>query len=255
MSDFIREVDEEVRHDQFRRFLDRYWIALVGLVVLILGTVGAFRAYDYYTTQKAQAVGGQYLDALTLSRDGKTAEANAALNKVVQDGTPGYRLLARFRLAADTGRTDPAAGAKLFDDLANDAGLDPALQNLARLRAAVLLVDTTPYPDLKKRLEPLADANNILRNSARELLAVAALKAGQNEEAGRYLDAIETDPITSAPLRQRADAMLGLVRSAGTKPGNPGAEAPPAATAAAPAPAAAPEPAGAPPAPDASPPK
>ena len=260
MSDFIREVDEEVRHDQFRRFLDRYWIALVGLVVLILGTVGAFRAYDYYTTQKAQAVGGQYLDALTLSRDGKTAEANAALNKVVQDGTPGYQLLARFRLAADTGRTDPAAGAKLFDDLANDAKIDPALQNLARLRAAVLLVDTTPYADIKKRLEPLADANNILRNSAREMLAVAALKAGQNDDAGRYLDAIETDPITSAQLRQRAEAMLGLVRSAGTKPANPGADAPPAAPAAAApapaaAPAAAPEPAGATPAPDASPPK
>ncbi len=213
MSDFIREVNEEVRQERIRRFLNRYWLYLLGSVALVLAGVGAWRANEYLSTQAAQAVGGRYLDALDLQREGKTADAITAMNGVAKDGTAGYRLLARFSIAADTGKTDPVAGAKLFDAIAADAAVDPAYQNLARLRAGTLLVDTSSYPELKQRLEPLADANNGLRNSARELLAVAALKAGQSEEAGRWLDAIETDPTTQAALRRRAEAMLGLVRA------------------------------------------
>lgn len=236
MSDFIREVDEGVRQDRARDLLARFWPAILAVLVLVLAGVGAWRANDYFATKRAQEVGGRYLDALQLSRDGKTAEALAALDGVLKDATPGYRLLARFRLAAATGRTDPAAGAKLFDDLGNDASVDPALQSLARLRAAVLLVDSEPYADLKRRLEPLADANSSLRGPARELLAIAALKAGQDQDAGRVLDAIETDPTTPPNLRQRADAMLGLVRAGPEK----AAEAPTAATP--PTPAATPAP-------------
>ncbi|WP_131193797.1 tetratricopeptide repeat protein [Lichenihabitans psoromatis] len=215
MSEFIREVNEEVRQDQFRRFLERYWIVILAVVVLVLGAVGAWRANLYFTTRQAQVSGGQYLDALDLTRAGKAVEAKAALDAVVKDGTPGYKLLARFRLAAETGQTDATAGAQAFDAIAADGSVDASLRDLARLRAALLLLDQESYADIKKRLDPLADANNGYRNSARELLAIAALKAGQSDDAGRALDAIETDPTTTAALRQRAEAMLGLVRAGG----------------------------------------
>lgn len=213
MSDFIREVDEGVRQDRARRFLQRYWVLLVAAVVLVLAGVGAWRGLEAYRTQKAQAAGGRYLDALDLARDGKDAEAVAALQQVATDGTPGYRLLARLRIAAETGKSDQPAGARLFDAIGADADLDGDLRNLARLRAAALLVDSAPYPEIRRRLEPLADANSGLRNSARELLAAAALKGGADEDAGRALDAIETDPTATPGLRQRAEAMLGLVRA------------------------------------------
>lgn len=221
MSDFIREVDEEVRNDRFKQALNRYWLLLVALIIVVLAAVGGWRGYDYLHTQKAETAGGQYLAALDLARDGKSAEATASLDQVIAAGTPAYRLLARFRLAGEQGTTDKAAGAKLFDELASDPAVDPALQNVARLRAALLLVDTMPYDAYKQRLAPLADANSATRNLARELLAIAALKADKTDEAGRDLDAIETDPTTSAALRQRAEQLLGLVRSAGTAPASP----------------------------------
>ena len=45
------------------------------------------------------------------------------------------------------------------------------------------------------------------------LLALAALKRGDDEAAGKWLDAIIVDPQTPASLRQRAEAFLGLVRA------------------------------------------
>ncbi len=236
MSDFIREVDEDLRHDQFRRFIERYWIVLIILAILVLASVGAWEGYDYLRTQRAQTAGGEYLDALDLARDGKNEEATVALQKVIADGTPGYRLLARFRMAATVGAKDKAAGSKLFDELGTDPTVDPAMQNVARVRAALLMLDSDTYPQIKTRLEPLADANNPMRNTARELLGLAALKAGLTQDAGHYFDAIEADATTSGQMRQRIATLQGLVRGAAKPEASPAP--PPSAATPAPAPSA-----------------
>ncbi len=219
MADIFREVDEEVRQDEVQRFLSRYWGWLLVAGLLIVAAAGSWRAYDYWVTQQQEAAGGKYLDALKLARAGQSKEAIAALDEVAKTGTSGYRLLARFRMASQLGTNDAAGGAKAFDALAADASVDPALQDIARLRAAVLLLDTLDPRALTQRLEPLADTNSALRNPARELLALSALKAKDSEAAGRYLDAIVTDRAASATGRQRAEALLALVKSA--KPAKP----------------------------------
>ena len=218
MTDFIREVDEEVRQDRFKTVLDRYWYVIVAVLVLILGGVAAWKTYDYFATQKAEAAGGAYLTALDLSRDGKSDEAVAALKTIESDATPGYRLLARLRLAGETGTKDPTVAAQMFDAIGSDPAVDPAVQAVAKLRAALLLVDTLPYDAVKQRLAPLADPVSTVRNAAREMLALAAFKANDIPEAGRQLDAIESDATTGAAMRQRAEALLGLVHGAGPAP-------------------------------------
>lgn len=226
MTDFIREVDEDLRQEKVKRALSRYWYLIAGLVVLILGGVGAWKAYDYLRSQKAEAASARYLDALDLDRTGKADEAVAALQGLQGDGTSGYRLLARFRLAGATGAKDAAAGAKLFDDLAADPGVDPAMQAVAKLRAGLLLLDKLPYPELRQRLDLLADANSPVRNAAREMVALGALKAGKIDEAARAFDAIEADPLATASQHQRIEALQGLVRGAGEVPVPPVAPPP-----------------------------
>lgn len=218
MTDFIREVDEDLRQEKVKQALNRYWYVIAGLVVLILGGVGAWKAYDYLRTEKAEAASARYLDALDLDRTGKGEEAITALQALQGDSTPGYQLLARFRLAGATSAKDAAGGARLFDDLAADPAVEPAMQAVARLRAALLLLDKLPYPELRQRLDPLADANSPIRNTAREMIALAALKAGKVDDAAHALDAIETDGLTPASQRQRVGALQGLVRGAGEAP-------------------------------------
>jgi hypothetical protein len=85
------------------------------------------------------------------------------------------------------------------------------MQDVARLRAAMLRIDQADGAELKRRLEPLAQTGAPFRNSARELLAYAALKAQDYEAAGRWLDQIVVDLQAPAGLRQRAETLLGLV--------------------------------------------
>jgi hypothetical protein len=213
MADVFREVDEEVRQDQITLALARNWgwILLAGL--LIVAGVAAWRGYEYWTLQNQEAAGGRYLDALKLDRDGKGADGLTALQDLSRTGTPGYALLARFRAAGQIGRTDPAGAARAFDALASDPKVEPALQDVARLRAATLLLDTADLKTIQDRLHPLADANSAMRNPAREVLALAALKADDNAAAAEALDAILADPTASQTARQRAQALRGLTRS------------------------------------------
>ena len=179
MSDFIREVDEEYRQDQFRNFLSRYWVALLLLVVVVLAGAGGWRGYQYYRQQQAEAAGARYFDALDRSAADPKA-TTAALDALAKDGPEGYRVLARFRSASDLGRSDASAGAKAFDAIATDPAIAQEFRDIAGLRAGILTVDAGDASELQRRLGPLADTNSPYRSLAREMLAVAALKRGDD---------------------------------------------------------------------------
>ena len=217
MSDFIREVDEEYRQDQFRSFLSRYWIALLLIVVSVLAAAGGWRGYQYHRQQQAETAGARYFDALDAYPTDPKASV-AGLDALAQDGPPGYRTLARFRAAGELGRTDAPGAVKAFDALAADATVPQELRDIASLRAGILVVDTADPAELSRRLGPLADTNSPYRSVAREMLAAAALKRGDDAAAGKWLDEIEADPLASPDSRQRAGSFLGVIRAGRAAP-------------------------------------
>lgn len=214
MADIFREIDEELRRDKAAKFWARYQTPIIALAILIVIAAGAWRAYDYYRARQAQEAGAKYETALQLARDGKSAEAEAALGEVAKTGPNGYALLARFRAAAETGKRDPDGAVKIYDAIAADSAADATLRDVAKLRAAIVRLDKAEPAEIQRRLEPLAQGGQAFRNSARELLALAAFKRNDLEAAGKWLDMIVVDAQAPAEIRQRAEALLGLVAGA-----------------------------------------
>ena len=85
------------------------------------------------------------------------------------------------------------------------------MQDLASVRAGLLLVDTAPYQELRGRLEQLAAPDRPFRHSARELLAFSAWRAGDSAAARKWIEAIVTDPQTPSSIRNRVDVLSALV--------------------------------------------
>lgn len=212
MSDIFREVDEDVRRDRMAAFWARYGNLVIGLAVLVVLATAGWRWYQWDQQKKAEAVGARFEEALKASREERGTDAEKTLSEIIASAPAGYRQVARFRLAAETAKGDPAAGASAFEALANAGDVDPVWRDLARLRAAMIKVDSASYAEVKPLLEPLASATGAWRHSARELLGVAALKAGASDEAGRWFDSVLTDAQTPAALRSRVDLYLALVR-------------------------------------------
>jgi len=215
VADIFHEVDEEVRREQLKRLWDRYSIFLIaGAVLIVLGIAG-WRGYEYYVGKKAAEAGAQFETALALVEEGKQAEAEAAFDKIAADAPEGYRVLARFRAAASLATTKQADAVKAFDALAGDSTLGPLWQDLAGVRAGMLLVDTAPLADLQKRLDPLAESGRPYRHSARELLALSAWKNNDAAAAKRYIDMIAGDAETPSGTRQRVDVLSALIAGNG----------------------------------------
>src|SRR5919206_5319817 len=133
MGDFIREVDEEYRRDQIMQIWKRYSGVIVGLAILLVAAVGGWRYWQYAEQQRAEAAAGRYEEAVRLAREGKSDDAEKALEALAKDAPQGYATLSRFRLAAELGKQNPEEGAKAFDALSGDGRVEPALQDLARL--------------------------------------------------------------------------------------------------------------------------
>ncbi|TCR62671.1 tetratricopeptide repeat protein [Bosea sp. BK604] len=212
MADIFREIDEEVRRDKAAALWKKYGTLITILAVLAVLGVAGWQFWLHREQQASQAVGAKLEEALKASRDNRGAEAESILVELSANAPAGYRQIARFRLAAETGKRDAEAGAKAFDGLANDASLEQFYRDLARLRAGMLRVDLVPYSEIRTALEPLATPQGVWRHSAREFLGISAMKANQYEDAGRWFDAIVTDPASPQVLRQRTDLYLALVR-------------------------------------------
>ena len=215
MADIFHEVDEEVRRDQLKKLWERYSIYIVALAILIVAGIGGWRGYEYWVAKKAAAAGAAFESAVTLSEQGKHAEAESAFAKVVTEAPDGYRVLARFRAAAELAQIKPVDAVKAYDDLAADGSLGAIWQDLAAARAGLLLVDSAPLADMQRRLDPLAEPSRTFRHTARELLALSAWRNHDIAAARRYIDMIATDAETPQSTRARIDVLSALIAADG----------------------------------------
>lgn len=211
MSELFDEVDEEVRRDQLKKLWDQYSIYIIAAALLIIAAVGGWRGYQYLEAKKAAEAGAAFDAALDLSEQNKHAEAEAAFDKLAATAPGGYRMLARLRAAAEVATRDSRAGAKMYDDIAGDGGIGTEQQDLARIRAAGLLLDTESYPNMLQRLEAATRPEATFRHTARELLALSAWRANDTTAARQWLDMIASDGETPSALRSRAEALQALL--------------------------------------------
>ena len=99
--------------------------------------------------------------------------------------------------------------------VAADNAIPTGIRDIARLRAALLLVDHGSYADVSSRIEALTADTNPLRHSAREALGLAAWKDGKSADALKLFDQISSDDAAPRNVRQRAQLMSELIRGSG----------------------------------------
>lgn len=211
MSEIFNEIDEDLRREQLKKLWDKYSFLVVAVAILIVAGVGGWRGYQYLEAKKAAEAGSAFEAAVALSEQGKKAEAEAAFAKIATEGAKGYQALARLRAAADAAAADPKAAAKLYDSISTDQNISVTEQDLARIRAASLVMETEPYADMLKRLEAATAEGRTFRHTARELLALSAYRTNDATAARQWLDMIGNDARTPASMRSRAEALQALL--------------------------------------------
>ena len=215
MSDIFQEVDEEVRRERLQKLWERYQNHVIAGTALILVAVAGWRGYEWWEAKRAAETGTAFEAAILLADQGKHADAEAAFTKIAAEGTSGYRSLARMRQAAELAQSDAKAAIGAYQAIAADGSVGADLRDLAGVRAGALLIDAGSFGDARTLLEPLSGTGHPYRHSARELLALAAWRAGDVAAAKRWFDLILTDIMTPPATRSRVGMLAALVAAEG----------------------------------------
>jgi hypothetical protein len=233
-DEFIREVDEAVRQDQWLKLWKQYgsYIAAAALAVVI-GTAGGVGWRAWQAGERLEEA-RRYAAAQQLLREDKPAEAALAFSALAADAGGGYRVLARLRAAeAQAAAGDPAAAAATLEQLAANDDAEPVYRSLGELLAAQrAFADAQPTAVLAE-LEPLVGIDGPWRYSALELRALAQMQSGDTAGARQTLDDLLADPLTPPQLGRRAAELLAFLGGppAAEQPAAQGAEEPTAQTA------------------------
>jgi hypothetical protein len=211
---FAREIDEELRREQLLKLWEKYGTYIIAVAALLIVGVGGVKYYQHRNAVAASAAGAQLASAARNAEQDRASEAQKALENLSKSGPAGYSTLARLRLAAADREAGKAAEAiTAYEAIAKDAN-DPLLADYARLQAASLKLDTADWTDMQNRLNDLAGDTNVWRSSARELLGLAALKAGQSEEARQQFQRLLGDQGTPPSIAERARIMMAMLTEA-----------------------------------------
>lgn len=214
----FRELEEEMRRERFAALWHQYGIYVILVAVAIVAGVAGSQLWETWSKSRAEAVGTDYTTAVALAHAGKTEEAIAAFGAIAANGPRGFATLASLSEASAYLKQNRRAEAfAIFDRLAEDRSTDPLLSNLSRLQAASLRLGDADFTEMENRLKPLLGDGNAWRFRASELLATAALTAGELDEARALLTPLIADPNLSRSASERIDRLMSGITAAELK--------------------------------------
>jgi hypothetical protein len=221
-----REIDDELRRERLLKLWDKYGTYIIGAALAVVVGVGGYKYYDGRIAQANEVASTNYIVALRDFAISKPADAQKALESLVVTAPAGYATLSRLRLAAyDQGAGNIAEAIATYEEIAKDSNVDPILGDYARLQVAMLKLDSASFTDVKNRLTPLSGDRNPWRYSARELLGIAAYKAGRSAEARNHFQRLLADRTTPPGILERARIMIAVLNEPeGAKATSPAAE-------------------------------
>jgi hypothetical protein len=219
---FVREVDEDLRRDQMRDFFKTYGMWVMAAVVLFLAASGGFIWWKQHRVDRH----GEHVEKLAqIYKDigtGNTAQAPQQLDELTKDGSKAVRATAMFaRAAVALQQADVKLATSTYRSIADDSGLPKPYRDAALIRQTTLEFDQLQPQDVITRLQPLAKPGEPWFGTAGELIAMAMLKQGKREEAGRLFAAIAKDAGVPQTIRARAVQVagsLGVDASAALQP-------------------------------------
>jgi len=214
MSDIFDEVGEDLRRDQLKGLWKRYgWLVYV-VAGLIVAATAAWRGYDYWATSRANAAGDAYAQVMTSAKPGDHAGLAESLAAFASGAPVQYELLARFRAASEhaaAGELDNALAA--FESLSTASGADQAFRDLAGIRAALIAVDRETLDQIKNRVSSYNNDISPWRHAAREIIALAAVRASDWKAVSDEARKLTDDPATPSDVRARARILHDLAVS------------------------------------------
>lgn len=208
----FREVDDDLRHEQFSKLWKAYGSWVIAAAVLIVVVVAGHEGWQAWQRSVRTDEARAYEQAMTRVQAGE--DAGPALSALAKTASTGHRDLARLQEAALLLKQGKAADAvAVYQALYADSKTDRVFADLARILAVQHGMDL-PGADVKALdsvLTPLLDPASPFRHLAAEAKALLALQDKRTDDAKAQLNALFADKNTPAGIKTRARNLLSAL--------------------------------------------
>ncbi|MBR3501947.1 MAG: tetratricopeptide repeat protein [Alphaproteobacteria bacterium] len=186
---FIREVDEDVKNDNFKVLWNKYGTYIVAFVVIAVTAAVCFDRIRMWKIEQNQIRTENYMAAAQLREN--PDETIAALQKINTETKGLLSDFAKLQIAnvqLVQEKTDEALAT--LQSIADDKDADRSVKNIALIKLVSYKVDTMSRSELETLLQPVLNDNNSWTPIAQDLLAISAIREGDIETAKQLYENI-----------------------------------------------------------------
>lgn len=211
MADIFQEIEDDLRHEQYRKLWQRYGSWVVGAAVLLVLATAAYVAWREISAGNRIEQSAAYNQALAAAQADPSA-ADASLANLA-DGSGAYAALARLERAGLSGAGgNHADAAQQYRALADDKSVDAILRDFARIQWGYhSLAADADRAAVVTEMQTIADGGGPWRHNAREVLAAVALTDGDTARAKELFGLIADDAEAPQSIRARASEALAAL--------------------------------------------
>ena len=207
MADIFDEINEDLKRDQMQELWSRYGKYVIIAVSLVVIGVGARQGYTAWQDRQATEAAAIYHQAL------KADDSASALTAQLDTLSPGYAMLAQFRIAATQAENkDFDAAEASYLALSKDPDVTPLYQQAAILLSVMNAPASRKHDELAARLTDLESQAGPWQSMALEQAAGLALRSGDRKAAMTKYESLAGLSDIPAGVRQRARQMVQILK-------------------------------------------
>lgn len=213
MADFLDEVIEDVKQENFRRILEKYGNYLVGLILLVVLSTGLGVWYKNHHKKQIISSGNLFYEASNIAGTGERSQVSQLLDNIVEDGGDGYRSLALLQKATILENAgDYRQASDIYKEIGNSAASEE-IADMALLHFSYIGMEHPEQSSVKKEelnsiLENLSKLGRPWRFSAMELQGIIALRENNIDKARKIFITLREDALSPRSAKDRAGIML-----------------------------------------------
>lgn len=202
MSDFLHELEEDIRDERIVNLWRKYGNFIITLAIgIVLGTA-TYTLWQYFSHKEKIKRHTTFNEAVNLYNQGKTEEAKRAFEQIDKDGG-GYARLAQLYEAALS--QNPVESYKQLEQVYTS---DPAMGNLAKV---LKTTHELGNPEAIMQVQTLTAPQNAWAPLSLELTAFAELNTGDEAKAAENFLKIMKEPGTTRNENMRTIIMLSQI--------------------------------------------
>ena len=209
---FIREIDEELKNEKIKKLWDKYGLFIILFVFVAFFSAVSFETFQAWKDKRNQEMSDSFAYALNLQNQGRFAESQEVLTSIKNSNRGIYTNIAQMQivnLLIELKQFDKAISE--LEQIVADEAFNPQMRDVARLKLASYKLNTASAEEINALLAPLTDKQNVWNNTAKELLAMRALRDNDPAQALNIYKDISGNSKTTDTLQSRVQDMINVL--------------------------------------------